>query len=126
MLVLVHQLNKMSPGYLYIINNNSWPGWIKIGTTKNLKTRLQTYQTGSPFRDYEILYSIKHPDYLKAEKNIKIQMARFAKQIKNEWYEVDLEVAKVRLAEQLDNYFYGECDYDEKYESIPVRDLIYK
>tara|TARA_R100000908_G_C3652615_1_gene83687 strand:- start:167 stop:517 length:351 start_codon:yes stop_codon:yes gene_type:complete len=116
----------MSPGYLYIISNNSWPGWIKIGTTKNLKTRLQTYQTGSPFRNYEVLYSIKHPDYLKAEKNIKIQMAYFAKQIKNEWYEVDLQVAKVRLAEQLDNYFYGECDADEKYEHIPVRDLIYK
>ena len=97
----------MRTGYLYIISNNSWPGWIKIGTTKNLKTRLQTYQTGSPFRDYEVL-------------------AHFAKQIKNEWYEVDLEVAKVRLAEQLDNYFYGECDYEEKYEHVPLRDLIYK
>ena len=70
-------LKIMHTGYLYIISNRSWPGWIKIGTTKNLKTRLQTYQTGSPFRDYEILYSIKHPDYLKAEKNIKIQMAHF-------------------------------------------------
>ena len=65
----------MLTGYLYIISNNSWPGWIKIGTTKNLKTRLQTYQTGSPFRDYEVIYSIKHPDYLKAEKNIKIQVS---------------------------------------------------
>ena len=47
-------------------------------------------------------------------------MERFAKQIKNEWYEVDLEVAKVRLTEQLDNYFYGECDFAESYVKVPV------
>ena len=115
-----------SAGYLYIIINNSFPGWLKIGTTRNLKTRLQTYQTSSPFRDYEVIYSIKHPEYLKAEQNIKLQMKHFAKQIKNEWYEVDLDVAKVRLAEQLDNYFHGECDYDEQYETAPLRSYIYK
>ena len=107
-----------SPGYLYIITNKSWPGWLKVGTTRNLKTRLQTYQTGTPFRDYEIVYSIKHPLYLQAEKNIKKQMANFAKQIRNEWYEVDLSVAKVRLLEQLDNYFYGECDIEEEYHPV--------
>ena len=106
-------------GYLYIITNKSWPGWLKVGTTRNLKTRLQSYQTSSPFRDYEIIYSIKHPAYLQAEQNIKKQMAHFAKQIKNEWYEVDLQVAKVRLLEQLDNYFYGECDKEEEYAPVP-------
>jgi sulfatase maturation enzyme AslB (radical SAM superfamily) len=110
----------MSSGYLYIITNKSWPGWIKIGTTRNLKTRLQTYQTSSPFRNYEVMYSIKHPEYLQAEQNIKLQMKRFAKRIKNEWYEVDIEVAKVRLTEQLDNYFYGECDLAESYVKVPV------
>ena len=110
----------MSSGYLYIITNKSWPGWMKIGTTRNLKTRLQTYQTSSPFRNYEVMYSIKHPEYLQAEQNIKLQMKRFAKRIKNEWYEVDIEVAKVRLTEQLDNYFYGECDLAESYVKVPV------
>jgi len=47
----------MASGYLYIITNKSWQGWIKVGTTRNLKKRLQTYQTGSPFRDYEVIYS---------------------------------------------------------------------
>ena len=107
-----------SLGYLYIITNKSWPGWLKVGTTRNLTTRLQTYQTSSPFRDYEIIYSIKHPSYLQAEENIKKQMEYFAKQIKNEWYEIDLSVAKVRLLEQLDNYFYGECDVEEEYHPV--------
>tara|TARA_R110001592_G_scaffold69622_4_gene213673 strand:- start:714 stop:1058 length:345 start_codon:yes stop_codon:yes gene_type:complete len=113
----------MPSGYLYIITNKSWQGWIKVGTTRNLKKRLQTYQTGSPFRDYEVIYSIQHPEYLQAEKNIKEQMSRFATQIKNEWYEVDLEVAKVRLSEQLDNYFYGECDYSQSYPQKPSDEI---
>ena len=106
----------MTPGYLYIISNKSWPGWIKIGSTRNLRARLQSYQTSSPFRDYEILYSIKHPLYLKAEKNIKKQMKYFATQIRNEWYEVDLDIAKIRLQEQIYNFFYGECDIEEQYK----------
>ena len=105
----------MSSGYLYIITNKAWVDWVKVGTTRNLKNRLRTYQTSSPHRDYEVIYSIEHPKYLQAEKNIKLQMSRFAKQTKNEWYEVDIEIAKVRLLEQLDNYFYGECDHAELY-----------
>jgi len=34
---------------------------------------------------------------------------------------VDLQIAKDRLLEQLDNYFYGECDYSQKYEKELVR-----
>ena len=70
----------------------------------NLNNRLHTYQTSSPFRDYKILYSLYHPEYLQAEKRIKETMNYFAKSIRNEWYEVDLHIAKSRLEEQLDEY----------------------
>jgi hypothetical protein len=91
-------------GYLYIISNAAWPNWIKVGVTKDLKCRLQTYQTSSPFRNYILEYSIYHPAYLTAEKKIKETLKPFAKSIKNEWYEVDLEMAKPRLDEQLEEY----------------------
>lgn len=94
----------MDSGYLYIITNRAWPGYIKVGVTKDLKNRLKTYQTGSPHRDYVLRYSLYHPDYLIAEKRIKDTMKPFAKSIKNEWYEVDYQVAKVRLLEQLEDY----------------------
>lgn len=96
--------NTGKSGYLYIITNPSYPSWVKVGTTLNLKNRLHTYQTGSPFRDYKILYSLYHPEYLQAEKRIKETMRYFAKRIRNEWYEVDLNIAKNRLEEQLDEY----------------------
>jgi hypothetical protein len=91
-------------GYLYIITNTSFPGWVKVGTTGNLNKRLQTYQTGTPFRNYKLEFSLSHPEYKIAEKKIKDTMSYFAKSTHHEWYEVDLNIAKSRLIEQLDEY----------------------
>jgi hypothetical protein len=91
-------------GYLYIITNKAFPGWVKVGTTTDLTKRLHTYMTGDPNRGYVIVYSLHHPKYKEAEKQIKETMKAFAKQIKGEWYEVDLGIAKSRLDEQLDEY----------------------
>jgi predicted GIY-YIG superfamily endonuclease len=91
-------------GYVYIIKNPAWGNWLKVGITDNLDKRLQSYQTSSPFRDYELLYSICHPNYKEIEKNIKETMKPFAKTIKNEWFEVDLGIAKARLDEQFEEY----------------------
>jgi T5orf172 domain len=91
-------------GYLYIIVNDAFPGWVKVGTTTNLNERLHVYQTGDPFRNYRIVYSLFHPEFRQAEKKIKETMKRFAGEIKGEWYRVDLNMAKSRLEEQLDDY----------------------
>ena len=94
-------------GYLYIITNESFPGWVKVGITNDLKARLNHYQTCSPFRNYKLMYSVHHPKYKEAEKKIKEIMKYFAKSIKNEWFEVDLNIAKSRLDEQLEDYHCG-------------------
>lgn len=91
-------------GYLYIIKNKAWPDWVKIGITENLDRRLRNYQTSSPLRDYELMYSIYHPNYRRAEKNIRDTLKPFATDIKNEWFRVDLTMAKDRLEEQLEEY----------------------
>jgi predicted GIY-YIG superfamily endonuclease len=93
-----------SGGYLYIITNENFSGWCKVGITKDLKARLNHYQTSSPFRNYKLIYSIRHPLYLEAEKKIKDTLKPFAKSIRNEWYEVDITMAKHRLDEQLEQY----------------------
>lgn len=93
-------------GFLYIITNPAFPGWIKIGTTKDLTKRLQTYQTSSPHRDYEIVFSMEHPEYQIAEKRLRDTLSHFALRIRNEWYEVDVNIAIVRIQEQLDIYQY--------------------
>ena len=94
---------KNKEGYVYIISNPSHIGWVKIGVTDNIKTRLSNYQTADPKRSYKVEYYIFHPDCYKAEKDIKEMMKYFASSRKNEWYKCDLNIAKVRLDETLEN-----------------------
>ena len=42
-------------------------------------------------------------------------MRYFASDIRNEWFKVDLQIAKAILVEQLDSFFYSECDTSQKY-----------
>lgn len=46
-------------GYIYLIKNKSWNNFIKFGVTTNPKKRLQSYQTASPLRDYEMIFISK-------------------------------------------------------------------
>jgi predicted GIY-YIG superfamily endonuclease len=89
-------------GYIYIITNKSFPGWVKIGVTEDIKSRLRTYQTSSPLRNYKIEYYIHHPDCYRAEKTIHEKMKPFATEIKNEWFKCDLELVKGRVEESLE------------------------
>jgi hypothetical protein len=98
----------MKSGYLYIVTNPVYPGWVKVGTTWNLDERLHVYQTGDPFRKYKLEYSLYHPRFREAEKKIKEVMKYFALEIKGEWYCINLEMAKSRLDEQLQDYNNGE------------------
>lgn len=98
----------MKAGYLYIITNDAFPNWVKIGTTWNLNDRLHVYQTCDPYRRYKIVYSLHHPEFRIAEKKIKEVMKRFASEIRGEWYNTPLEFAKSRLEEALESYNNGE------------------
>ncbi len=43
-------------GFIYCIKNEAWPGFTKVGITYDINNRLNTYQTGDPFRSYKIAY----------------------------------------------------------------------
>lgn len=93
----------MKAGYIYIISNPAHPGWLKVGITENIAARLHTYQVSDPQRAYKVEYYIAHPDCLVAEKQINEMMKHFALAQRNEWYEVDLGIAKARLDETLED-----------------------
>lgn len=98
----------MKSGYLYVITNESFKGWVKIGVTENLEKRLQSYQTSSPYRNYKLEYSLHHPRYLEAEKKIKETIKPFSLDIKHEWIKIDLNMARSRLEEVLESFNNGE------------------
>jgi predicted GIY-YIG superfamily endonuclease len=91
-------------GYLYLISNPAHKGWIKVGVTEDIKARLYVYQTGDPKRQYKVEYYIFHPNCYVAEKRIVELMKPFALSRRKEWYEVDLEIAKIRMDETLEGY----------------------
>lgn len=96
------QMKLSKEGYVYIISNNNFPGYYKVGITHDIKERLRTYQTASPLRNYKIEYYIHHPNCYRAEKQIAEKLKYFATEIKNEWYKCNLEIVKDRLDESLE------------------------
>lgn len=67
----MEQRRNRGGGYLYVITNPAWPGWCKIGRTTNIRSRLRTYQTGSPLRDYHLHYHRWVRDVVAAEEVLK-------------------------------------------------------
>lgn len=55
---------KSSIGYLYFIESESHKGYVKIGYSQDVETRLNTYQTCSPHRDFKIVkyLILKNPE----------------------------------------------------------------
>lgn len=74
-------------GYIYIISNPAFPGWFKVGAAKDAETRLNTYQTYSPFRDYVLEYYKLVDNYELKEKEI---LSSFSSR-NNEWVHAPLE-----------------------------------
>lgn len=58
-------------GYLYVITNPAWPGFVKIGRSTNATSRFRTYQTASPHRDYRLFYVRWFPDVCRAERTFR-------------------------------------------------------
>ena len=94
--------NRKKDGYIYVISNSNFPNYYKIGVTEDIHSRLRTYQTSSPLRNYKIEYYIRHPDCYSAEKEIHQRMKPFATNIKNEWFEIgNLQMVIDRVDESL-------------------------
>lgn len=80
-------------GYIYVITNPDFPGFVKIGIAKNIKDRLRCYQTSSPRRNYKVEHKIFHPNCRRGEKLAHEKLKMFALSKRNEWFEISLQIA---------------------------------
>jgi len=81
-------------GYLYLLTNPAWPGYFKVGKSLDYEERVDSYQTGAPFRDYKRHYKSKVFDNrTKAENLLKsiLQPAAVFQDKKNEWYKLEID-----------------------------------
>ena len=56
------KIESTEQGDVYVITNNAWPEWVKVGKASIAEDRLNGYQTSSPFRDYKIVAKIATED----------------------------------------------------------------
>ena len=85
--------NRVKSGEVYIIVNNAWPGWVKIGMAVNAEDRLNSYQTGSPMRDYKLVYAVYTKDRRKAEREAH-KAAEAVAERNGEWFKMSIGQAK--------------------------------
>lgn len=80
----------------YVITNPAWKDHVKIGFTSKstMKSRLSTYQTGTPFRDYEIYHTVEFEDAREAESKLKARLNEMnATCSSGEWYKMPASIA---------------------------------
>ena len=75
-------------GFMYIIFSPSFPEFIKVGRTNNLKTRLLQYNSSNPYSDYTyLLYTPLLFDMFEAEDFVLQQLGE--SMYGKEWYGLD-------------------------------------
>ena len=82
-----------SKGYLYIIINDAWPDWCKIGLAEDVEKRLAGYQTASPFRDYRVGYSVYTQQMNSLETLLHTMLEAIGYERKNEWIKIPINEA---------------------------------
>ena len=87
---------RKNPGSVYIIKNKAWDGWLKIGSSTNVINRLNTFNTASPLRDYELVGFINVPNVM-----VKFEIHDILKEknylFEKEWFQISEEDALAEL-----------------------------
>jgi hypothetical protein len=83
--------DKEKSGDVYVISNDTWPEWVKIGKAVDANDRVNNYQTSSPLRNYKLVHAVHFDNRHKAERKAHISAALKTKQPWNkpdngEWF----------------------------------------
>ena len=92
-----YKLDSIKEGYVYAITNPAWPEWVKIGMAVDANDRCNGYQTSSPFRDYKVEHVVVTNNRRAAEAEAHKVAAKIAKEVRGEWFKLDIEQAKIIL-----------------------------
>ena len=76
-------------GEVYIITNDAWPEWVKVGKAVSADDRLNGYQTSSPFRDYTVIATLAAEDRHAKEREMHRAFEHFATERRGEWFKID-------------------------------------
>ena len=78
--------------HVYIISNEAFDGWLKVGKTGNLDNRLSTFNTAAP-TDYQVEFLIELDD----DTMVHWELDEQGVERKREWFKCDLNTARAAV-----------------------------
>lgn len=78
---------------MYIVVNEAWPGYCKLGFALNLKNRLRQMNTNDPFRKYKYHATRMFKDRKAAEAALH-ELAAGYRKTRTEWFQLHPDDAK--------------------------------
>lgn len=102
------KLDSTKEGFVYLVTNPAWAGWVKCGKALDATDRCKSYNTGSPYRDYNILYTVAVGNRHRAEKVILKKLKKFATDVRGEWFKMTNTEAK-RVVKSIPKRNYSEA-----------------
>ena len=82
--------DQQTEGFLYVNANPAWEEWVKKGMAVNAEDRLKSYQTSSPFRDYELIIAMPVKDRRLAEAEAHKKAEEIARERNGEWFHMPI------------------------------------
>ncbi|QJD74009.1 GIY-YIG nuclease family protein [Pyruvatibacter mobilis] len=71
---------------MYLVKNPAWPGMVKVGSAADYEQRCRKYQTGDPYRAYEVIGALPFSDRLAAESAVLHELRDH--HVSGEWFQV--------------------------------------
>ena len=84
-------------GIIYVITNDSMPGLVKIGSTRDIKTRLKQLDTTGVPTPFKLHYAIEIDDYIKREHYIHQAYSKNRVRQNREFFKIEPEDATALL-----------------------------
>ena len=86
-------------GFVYLMINPKFPGWVKIGKTQDYNSRLSTYQTGDPYRAYDMKQRTEVENRQTAELEYHSHFESISEERSYEWFKIGWESAGLEFIE---------------------------
>lgn len=80
-------------GFIYLIENDAYPGWIKCGMTTQIKSRLDSYNSYDPLKRFQLVASSEVQNRRKSESLLLHEMKVKSSLQTGEWFKIDKETA---------------------------------
>jgi len=90
----IQRFNQIKEGFVYVLTNPAWKGWIKVGMAVDAEDRCNSYQTGSPHRDYTVQYKRFFKDRRNAEQTAHDIISKISTGRNGEWFKINKNDAK--------------------------------